>query len=127
MYEMEGALPGLAAPDRPVTRPSRRRAPPARARHPYEAPVSRPLPRPGVAPGRCPFPTVKVFLLPPGMSCKGLRQFILGFFSIHTMSTKSWELSAFDNGYPPVNAQCVHRLPGVSQVTPVRTSPYVIG
>ncbi len=74
MYEMEGALSGLAAPGRPVARLPRRRAPPARARHPW------PLPRPGVAPGRCPFPTVKVFLLPPGMSCKGLRQFILGFF-----------------------------------------------
>jgi hypothetical protein len=118
MYEMEGALSGLAAPGRPVARLPRRRAPPARARHPCEAPVSRPLPRPGVAPGRCPFPTVKVFLLPMGMSRKGLRQFILSFFYIHTMSTESLQLSALDDGYPPVNAQCVHRLPGVSQVIP---------
>jgi len=34
MYEMEGALPGLAAPKRPVARPPQRCAPPARTRHP---------------------------------------------------------------------------------------------
>ena len=62
MYEMEGALCGLAAPDRPVARLPRRCAPPARAKHPREPPVSRPFPRPWVAPGWCPFPTVNVFL-----------------------------------------------------------------
>jgi hypothetical protein len=40
----------------------RRRAPPASARYPREPPVSRPFPRPGVALGWCPFPTVKAFL-----------------------------------------------------------------
>jgi hypothetical protein len=62
MYEMEGALSGLAAPDPPVARLPRRRAPPARARYPREPPVSRPFPRPGVSPRWCPFPTVNVFL-----------------------------------------------------------------
>ena len=62
MYEMEGALCGLAAPDRPVARLPRRCAPPARAKHPREPPVSRLFPRPRVAPGWCPFPTVNVFL-----------------------------------------------------------------
>ena len=62
MYEMEGALCGLAAPDRPVARLPRRCAPPARAKHPREPPVSRLFPRPWVAPGWCPFPTVNVFL-----------------------------------------------------------------
>ncbi len=65
MYEMEGALFGLATLGRPVARLTRRRAPPARARYPREAPVSWLFPRPRVAPRWCPFPTVKVFLLPP--------------------------------------------------------------
>jgi hypothetical protein len=45
MYEMQGALPGLAAPVRPVSRPTRHRAPPAGARNPRKAPVARFLPR----------------------------------------------------------------------------------
>ncbi len=41
MYEMEEALPGLATLGGPVARPTRRRAPPAGARHPCEGPVAR--------------------------------------------------------------------------------------
>ena len=50
---------GPARPRRagwPVARPCRRRAPPAGARYPCEGPVSRLLPRSGVAPRWCPFP-----------------------------------------------------------------------
>ncbi len=54
MYEMEGALrsrlaglPGSTGSDGPT----------AGASHPLPVPVSRFLPRPGVSPGRCPFPT----------------------------------------------------------------------
>ena len=82
MYEMEGASSGLAAPGRPVTRPTRRRAPPAARRYgyPHEVPVSRLLPRPGVAPGWFPFPTVKYFYCFLRRSRKGVRQFISSFF-----------------------------------------------
>jgi hypothetical protein len=83
MYEMEGALFGLAAPYRPVTRLLRHDAPPAGARYPHEAPVSRLLPRSGVSPGRCPFPAVKVFLPCPRMSRKSRWPFISDFFTIH--------------------------------------------
>jgi len=51
MYEMEGTPPGRAAPGRPVARPPRCCGPPARARHPREAPVPRLHPRPGSPPG----------------------------------------------------------------------------
>ena len=44
----------LAGPGRPVARPPRRHAPPAGAKHPRQIPVSRPFPRPGVAPGMVP-------------------------------------------------------------------------
>jgi hypothetical protein len=63
MYEMEGAPP------------------PAGARYPLEVPVSRSLPRSGITPGRCPFPTVKVFLLLSRPMRKSLPQFILNFSS----------------------------------------------
>jgi len=58
MYEMKGALSGRAAPDQPVARLPRHRAPPAGAKHPREPPASRLFPCPEVAPGWCPFPTV---------------------------------------------------------------------
>ena len=80
MYEMEGASPGYVTPSPPVARQPRRHVPPAGTEHPREVPVSRLLPRPWVAPGRCPFPTVKVFLLLSPSSRKSLREFILSFF-----------------------------------------------
>ncbi len=40
MYEMEGALPGLATLSGPVARLAWRRVPPAGASHPREGPVS---------------------------------------------------------------------------------------
>ena len=79
MYEMEGALPGNVALGSPVARQTRRHAPPAGPEFPRDVPVSRYLPRPGVAPGRIPFPTVKVFLLLSPPSRKSLREFILSF------------------------------------------------
>jgi len=116
MYEMKGALPGCAAPDPPVAWRPRRRAPPAGARHPRELPVSRLSPCPGVAPGWCPFPTVKLFLLPSRWSRKSLREFILGFFCVHTLSTPcplviriSQRLST---GLCTPHPQIIHRFPG---------------
>ena len=102
MYEMEGALPGLATLGRPVAQPARRHAPPAGTRYPCEGPVSRLLPRPGVAPGWFPFPTVKVFLLLSLQSRKSLRQFILSF----SMSTRCPQCAG---GYPHMIA-VIHRL-----------------
>jgi hypothetical protein len=79
MYEMEGAVPGCVAPGSPVARLTRHYAPPAGTGNPRDVPVSRYFPRPGVAPGRFPFPTVKVFLLLSPPSRKSPREFILGF------------------------------------------------
>ena len=119
MYEMKGALSGRAAPDPPAAWLPRHRAPPAGAKHPPEPPVSRLFPCPGVTPGWCPFPTVELFLLPSRWWRKSLREFILRFFSVHTLSTKSRRLSARHNGYPPAYAHLVHkfihRLPDVTQ------------
>jgi hypothetical protein len=54
MYEMKGVLSGHAAPDRPVARPPRHRAPPAGARYPQEILVSQPFPRPRGCPRMVP-------------------------------------------------------------------------
>ena len=108
MYEMEGASSGIAALGRPVTQSTRRRAPPAGTEYPREVPVSWLLPRPGVAPGRFPFPTVRVFLLLSRRSRKSLRQFISSFSS-------STRYPQNTGGYPPAHAQLVHRLRNVIQ------------
>ena len=79
MYELEGAVPGCVAPGSPVARITRYHAPPAGTGNPRDVPVSRYFPRPGVAPRRFPFPTVKVFLLLSPPSRKSPREFILGF------------------------------------------------
>ena len=79
-YEMEGASSGVATLDRLVARPTQRRVPPAGTGYPREVPVSRLLPRPGVAPGWFPFPTVKYFYCFLRRSRKGVRQFISSFF-----------------------------------------------
>ena len=113
MYEMEGALPGCATPNPPVTRQTPRHAPPAGTGYPREVPVSRRLPRPGVAPGRFPFPTVKVFLLLSPTVAQESTGIHFKFFGIHTISTEYRRLSARYNGYPPAYAQLVHRLPNV--------------
>jgi hypothetical protein len=70
----------LAGPGRPVARPPRRHAPPAGAKHPRQIPVSRPFPRPGEAPGWCPFPAVKAFLRPLRPSRKSRRGIHFEFF-----------------------------------------------
>ena len=118
MYEMKGALSGHVAPDRPVARLPRRHAPPDGAKHPPEPPVSRLFPCPEVAPGWCPFPTVKAFLLPLRESRKSLREFIFWFFSVHTLSTECRRLSARRNPYPPAFTQFIHRLPSVTRRIP---------
>jgi len=83
MYEMQGTLPGFAAPGRPVAWPSRCRAPPARVRNPREAQVSPLLPRPGVASGQCPPLTVKAFLQPQAGPRKTYDGSFSGFLAVH--------------------------------------------
>jgi hypothetical protein len=102
MYEMEGARPGLATLDRPVTRLTWRHAPPAGTEYPHEVPVSRPLPRPEAAPGWFPFPTVRYFYCFSLRSRKSLPQFILSF----SLSTRSPQNAG---GYPHMTA-VIHRL-----------------
>ena len=83
MYEMEGPRP--ASPHRLaswlVFADAARRPPGpgtrARGRSPGSSHV------PGVAPGWCPFPVVKAFLLPPQAPRKALRPVISCFFAIH--------------------------------------------
>jgi hypothetical protein len=84
MYEMEGAPP------------------PAGARYPLEVPVSRSLPRSGIAPGWFPFPTVKVFLLLSPPMRKSLPQFIPDFLPVPRYPQEN-------PGYPHVTA-VIHRL-----------------
>ena len=83
MYEMEGPCPasprqagqlaGFADAARRPPGPDTR----ASGRSPGSSRV------PGVAPGWCPFPAVKVFLLPPRAPRKALRPAISCFFAIH--------------------------------------------
>ena len=83
MYEMEGPCPasprqagqlaGLAGAARRPPGPGTR----ARGRSPGSSHV------PGVAPGWCPFPTVKALLLPPRAPRKALRPAISCFSAIH--------------------------------------------
>ena len=79
MYETEGPCP--ASPHRLVFAGAARRPPGpgtrARGRSPGSSHV------PGVAPGRCPFPAVKAFLLPPQAPRKALRPVISRFSAIH--------------------------------------------
>ncbi len=77
-----------------------------------------PLTFPESPPGRCPFPTVKVFLLRRRVERKGLRKSYGGFLAIHNLSTDLRWLSAVNKGYPPVYAQPFHRLPLVIRGIP---------
>jgi hypothetical protein len=113
MYEMEGALPGYVAPGSPVARQTRHYAPPAGTGNPRDVPVSRYFPRPGVAPRRFPFPTVKVFLLLSRAVAQESAGIHFKFFGVHMISTEYWQLSARYGGYPPAYAQLIHRLPNV--------------
>ena len=118
MYEMEGPCP--ASPHRLaswlVFAGAARRPPGpgtrARGRSPGSSHV------PGVAPGWCPFPAVKAFLLPPQAPRKALRPVISCFSAIHEGIHRNRQLSAFHSGYPRVYSQPAHRLPDVSRRTP---------
>ena len=70
-------MPGLAASAGQL--PGLRRTPPAGARYPRMGPVSRLLAYSRRRPGWCPFPAVKVLLLPPQASRKALKTAILVF------------------------------------------------
>ena len=113
MYEMEGASPGRVAPGSPVAWPTRHYAPPAGTGNPRDVPVSRYFPRPGVAPRRFPFPTVKVFLLLSPAVAQESAGIHFKFFCVHMISTEYRRLSARYSGYPPAYAQLIHRLPNV--------------
>ena len=126
MYEMEGALPSYATLSPPVARQTPRHAPPAGTGYPREVPVSRRLPRPGVAPGRFPFPTVKVFLLLFPVVAQGYTGIHFEFFFVHTISTEYRRLSACIRGYPLAHAQLIHRLVTVIQRVPIGRSLNVI-
>src|SRR6185437_3818359 len=102
MYEMEGAPPGYVAPGSPVAWQTRHYAPPAGTGNPRDVPVSRYFPRPGVAPRRFPFPTVKVFLLLSPPSRKSPREFISSF-------SASTRYPQNIGGYPHVG-MVIHRL-----------------
>ncbi len=83
MYEMEGPCPASPRPaDQLAGFAGAARRPPgpgtrASGRSPGSSRV------PGVAPGWCPFPTVKAFLLPPRAPRKALRPAISCFSAIH--------------------------------------------
>ena len=113
MYEMEGASPGCVAPGSPVAWQTRHYAPPAGTGNPRDVPVSRYFPRPGVAPGRFPFPTVKVFLLLSPAVAQESAGIHFKFFGVHMVSTEYRRLSARYGGYPLAYAQFIHRLPNV--------------
>ena len=88
MYEMEGASPGCVAPGSPVAWQTRHYAPPAGTGNPRDVPVSQYFPRPGVTPGRFPFPTVKVFLLLSPTVAQESAGIHFEFFPVHTVSTE---------------------------------------
>jgi len=113
MYEMEGASPGCVAPGSPVAWQARHYAPPAGTGNPRDVPVSRYFPRPGVAPRRFPFPTVKVFLLLSPAVAQESAGIHFKFFGVHMISTGYRRLSAWYSGYPLAYAQLIHRLPNV--------------
>jgi hypothetical protein len=115
MYEMKGALSGRAAPGRPVAQLPRHHAPPDGAKHPPELPVSRLFRCPEVAPGRCPFPTVRAFLLPLRGSRKSPREFIFSFFSVHRTRAVIRTSQRLSTGFCTLHPQFIHRLPGVTQ------------
>ena len=109
MYEMEGALssPPSQIGQLPGLPGAARRPPGPDSRSMYRLPG--PFYVSEVALRWCPFPAVKAFLLPPGVSRKGLPQFIFSFSFIHTMSTGQRHLFARHGGYPPAYAQDIHR------------------
>src|SRR5579859_1613902 len=114
MYEMEGASPGSAAPDRPVARLPR--CPPGSASFPASPKLRIHPPGPGtrsghrfpglphvprVAPGWCPFLAVKAFLPAPASAAQELSPIIFGLFEIHMLSTEIRKLSARGGVFPP--------------------------
>jgi hypothetical protein len=105
--------PRRSGPSGCPSAPAPRAAPPV-PNTPRQIPVSRPFPRPGEAPGWCPFLAVNAFLRPPRPSRKSRREFIWTFFRIHMLSTESRRLSAYFSGYPLASAQLIHKSPDVT-------------
>jgi hypothetical protein len=113
-----GQLPGL-----PGTA-----GPPASAVHPCEWPVTRSLSRPPESPLRwCPFPTVKVFLLPQRQARKGLPpshyEFLRYPHSVHRTQPVIRSGRRLSTGY----SQRFHTLRAVSGRILRPMSPYVTG
>ena len=108
-----GLPPRRSGPSGCPSAPAPRAAPPV-PNTPRQIPVSRPFPRPGEAPGWCPFLAVNAFLRPPRPSRKSRREFIWTFFRIHMLSTESCRLSAYFSGYPLASAQLIHKSPDVT-------------
>jgi hypothetical protein len=111
MYEMEGPLPGLAAPAGQLPGLAARRAA-RRGQVPVRG-TGLPAPPtfPGLPPGGARFRTVTTFLLPLRAPRKSPRPAISRFPLFTKESTGNGQLSAFDGGYPPACSQHVHRLP----------------
>jgi len=110
-----------------VAWPCRRRAPPAGARHPYKAPVSRLLPRSRGRPQVVPVSSGGIFLLHTRAPRKSLRPAISGFLRYPRRNPQN------ASSYPPFTA-VIHGLftaypqPGnVSRGTPGLPSPDVTG
>src|SRR6478672_7715251 len=110
MYEMEGASPGCVAPGSPVAWQTRHYAPPAGTGNPRDVPVSRYIPRPGVAPQTVPVSngeSISTAFPAVAQESAGIH---FRFFAIHMISTEHRRLSARYDGYPPAHPQLIHRL-----------------
>jgi len=119
---------GLARPHRTgwsVAWPCRRRAPHAGARHPYEAPVSRLLPRSRGRPQVVPVSSGGIFLLDTRAPRKSLRPAISGFLRYPRRNPQK------AGSYPPLTAvihRFIHSISSardVSRGTPGLLSPDV--
>ena len=127
MYEMEGALPGLAAPGRPVTRPAQRRAPPAGAGDPRETPVSRLLPRPGGRPRMVPVPNGESISTASPAVAQESAAIHVKFFFIHTNVHRALRVIRTSRRLSTACAQPVHRLHNVISRVLIYRSLNVIG
>jgi hypothetical protein len=118
MYEMQGTLPGLAAwasqlPGLPVPRAARQSQEPARGSGFPTPPTSRSCLR------AVPVSNGESISTALARDHASPLPHHFPVISLSTpLSTERVRLSAFNVGFPPPNAQSVHRLPGVTRRTP---------